>query len=921
MFNLPSHKKQPKLHPLNEDDNIEHFLITFERIAAACRWPKSEWAFHLIPLLTGKARSACVHMDVVVSMNYDDVKCAILQKYDINCETYRQRFRSLYVKPDETPKELYTRLKDLYGKWIRPKGKSVEEISDMIILEQYLRMLSPDLQVWVKERDPKTASEAASLAEAFVAARGKRQSWAYSIHKRNGHPADQQDSIGSRVSKPPTEKLTPAHHSKPFIKKPICYLCGQEGHTKPKCPQNAAKFSQMCFVPRIPPEPTHVRSPLQETSVEINGQMLKALIDTGSTQTLVQSKYVSPHAITPTKALSNCCVHGDEKQYPTAHVYFKVRGQIYLLNVGVADSLPYPVVLGHDLPVLLDLLHVTQGCNVAVTRAQAKQNGKTEVLSSMPFFDADIEVGVTKVHKSRKQRRREKFLHNVKSTAALPQPDTLLGYQIPGNISELQHQDEALAECFKKLERYGSAKTDLCIEHSILYQLHGAVKRLMVPRDVRDTILSLGHSIPWAGHMGKNKTLACIQRWFHWPGLQKDVTNFCKSCPQCQKTSSRFPSKALLQPLPIISTPFERLGMDIVGPVKRSKYGNRFMLVITDYATKYPEVFALKSVKAKTVASCLVQFFSRVGFPKEILTDQGTNFMSKLLKDVYQLLGIKSLRTTPYHPQTDGLTERFNQTLKQMLRKFTNDTGSDWDQWLSFLLFAYREVPQASTGFSPFELLFGHDVRGPLALFRETWDDGGSREPVNVVSYVLKMRERLEKMSTLAQEHMVSSQANQKTWYDKRARTRSFCPGQKVLVMLPSVESKLLAKWQGPFEVMQKLGPTTYKISVPDNGRSSRVLHVNLLKEWIPGAEEKRTVTFIRSMTDEEVEEQYLPTPSATALQLSHLSDQQQLQQNDSDQVQSGPSFVVVVAIDFGTTSSGYAYAFTKEPECIHTMR
>ncbi len=115
--------------------------------------------------------------------------------------------------------------------------------------------------------------------------------------------------------------------------------------------------------------------------------------------------------------------------------------------------------------------------------------------------------------------------------------------------------------------------------------------------------------------------------------------------------------------------------MDVVGPVERSCSGNCFMLVITDYATRYPEVFPLRSVKAKPVATCLVQLYSRVGFPAEILTDQGTNFMSTLLKQVYQLLGIKSLRTTPYHPQTDGLTKRFNQTLKQMLRKFVSEIG------------------------------------------------------------------------------------------------------------------------------------------------------------------------------------------------------------------------------------------------------
>ena len=93
--------------------------------------------------------------------------------------------------------------------------------------------------------------------------------------------------------------------------------------------------------------------------------------------------------------------------------------------------------------------------------------------------------------------------------------------------------------------------------------------------------------------------------------------------------------------------------------------------------------------------------------------------MSKLLKEVHKQLGIRGLGFTPYHPQTDGLTERFNQTLKQMLRKFVNGTGSDWDQWIPYLLFAYREVSQASSGFSAFKLLFGHEVRGPPTLLKE----------------------------------------------------------------------------------------------------------------------------------------------------------------------------------------------------------
>ncbi|XP_046899735.1 uncharacterized protein LOC124483360 [Hypomesus transpacificus] len=170
---------EPRLEKLTELDDVEHFLTTFERIAVACRWPRLDWAFRLIPLLTGKARSAYVHMDMDDALDYEMVKSAILKKYDINPETYRQGFRSLEVESEENPKELYVRLKGLYGKWVQPKGKSGEEIGEILILEQFLNTLSPELQVWVREHDPRTAAEAAALADVFVAARGKDQPWSF----------------------------------------------------------------------------------------------------------------------------------------------------------------------------------------------------------------------------------------------------------------------------------------------------------------------------------------------------------------------------------------------------------------------------------------------------------------------------------------------------------------------------------------------------------------------------------------------------------------------------------------------------------------------------------------------------------------------------------------------------------------------
>ena len=271
--------------------------------------------------------------------------------------------------------------------------------------------------------------------------------------------------------------------------------------------------------------------------------------------------------------------------------------------------------------------------------------------------------------------------------------------------------------------------------------------------------------------------------------------------------------------------------MDIVGPLPRSRSGNKYILVICDYATRYPEAIPLRSIDAEHVAEELLKVFARVGVPQEILTDQGSNFTSQLLAETYRLLHVQPIRTSPYHPQTDGLVERFNQTLKAMLRKAAADDEKDWDKLVPYLLFAYREVPQTSTGFSPFELLYGRPVRGPLDILKESWE-ASKRSSESIVSYVLSIQEKLAKMSELARENLTKAQAQQKRWYDRNAREREFQPGEHVLVLLPTSTHKLLAKWQGPYPVRRSVSPVTYEIDMFDKRKRRRVFHVNMLRKW-----------------------------------------------------------------------------------------
>ncbi len=254
-----------------------------------------------------------------------------------------------------------------------------------------------------------------------------------------------------------------------------------------------------------------------------------------------------------------------------------------------------------------------------------------------------------------------------------------------------------------------------------------------MPRPKTETVLELAHSHPMAGHLGPANTAQRIRDRFHWPGLDAEVKRFCQACPTCQVTSPRKPPPSPLIPLPIIEVPFERIGMDLVGALPKSARGHEHILVIVDYATRYPEAIPLRKATAKAIAQELFLLSSRVGIPAEILTDQGTPFMSRLMVDLCRLLRVKQLRTTVYHPETD-------------------------------------EVLQASTGFTPFELLFGRQPRGLLDVAKEAWEQQPPPQR-SVIKHVKEMRERIDRVMPLVREHLSKAQQAQQRHYNQGGPT------------------------------------------------------------------------------------------------------------------------------------------------------
>ena len=176
-------------------------------------------------------------------------------------------------------------------------------------------------------------------------------------------------------------------------------------------------------------------------------------------------------------------------------------------------------------------------------------------------------------------------------------------------------------------------------------------------------------------------------------------------------------------------------------------------------STRFPEAIPLRNIKTKNIVKALVKFFTFVGLPKSVQSDQGSNFMSGIFQQVMHELGITQYKSSPYHPESQGALERFHQTLKNMIRSYCFDTEKDWDEGIHLLLFAVRESVQESLGFSPFELVFGHTVRGPLKLLKEKFISNDDSS-LNLLQYVSDFKDRLSRACEAARTNLKSAQRN-----------------------------------------------------------------------------------------------------------------------------------------------------------------
>ncbi|MCG7875094.1 MAG: RNase H-like domain-containing protein [Candidatus Thiodiazotropha endolucinida] len=874
--------KGPKLPAFEEGkDEMDSYLHRFERYAAAQNWKRELWATHLSALLKGRALDVYALLPYEKALDYDELKQALLKRFELTEDGFKRKFRSCRPEAGETFSQFSVRLGSYLNRWIEMSSchKTYEGLFDLMMRDQLLHMCNKDLTLYLKERVPSSLQEMATLADQFKEA---RLASAVSLTYPSGSKSLRNNSKSRQVENKPFDQGKKQELSSGFHKKERrCFKCGSSSHIIINCPAKNNKIGNVTSdsnlrnassspargrsrslspYPRVRFEDTdRGRSKKRETSGTIDQS--KAYQDgTCGACSLLNDSIIDVNASTNVLKLTSVCTSKMSGMPVTDGKIGKMKVTV-LRDTGCSGVVVRKGLLdesnltgedqicmladGSRIKVPMAEFHVDTPYYVGKVRAWCMENpmydlivGNIDGARDPGTPDSNWEINAVQT--------RQQVRNLQKPYSPLKVPEAIKDI-CPEDIKKEQQEDitlrkvRMLADEGKQMKTKGNSEVSYIQKNGIVYRKFKSPKvsmgkeftQLVVPSKFRDMVLKLAHETILAGHMSTARTVSRVLSEFYWPGVQSDTKRFCRSCDICQRTVPKGRiSKVPLGKMPLIDEPFKRVAVDIIGPLSPvTTRGNRYILTLVDYATRYPEAVPLSGIETERVAEALLDIFCRIGFPQEMLTDMGAQFTSSLMNELCRLISLKQLTTTPYHPICNGLVERLNGSLKTILKRICAENPHDWDKYLNAALFAYREVPQESLGFAPFDLIYGRSVRGPMAILKELWSkDVDDLEVKSTYQYVVDLRHRLESVSDIAQTNLQKASRKQKVQYDKKARQRNIKVGDKVLVLLPKKTNKLLLQWKGPYTVVKKFGGFDFRIQVRNK---LKTFHANLLKKYI----------------------------------------------------------------------------------------
>ncbi|XP_076032451.1 uncharacterized protein LOC143020172 [Oratosquilla oratoria] len=847
-----------RLLPEFDESNVDQYFRIFERMAKDYSWPKKFWPALLRTNLRGKPLRVYGALEDAQAKDYEMVKTAILRACELVPELYRIKFRNIRKQPNISHVEFSREKRLLWDQWLRSHkvNKDFGRLAELLLVEEYLRSIPKEVSLYLREKEVSKLEEAAVLADKYelikpagkflVTHKGKGD-----LGKAQGESVAKTVALMSYIDNSPSEMDG-----------------GKVDELEGKLKPHLKGYQPFLF----------------QGWISIGGDRKRVTIlrDSGALQSLILSGLVKSPVVGGSVTISSL---GGLAKVPLVSIDLQSPLYEEKAMVGMVDELPVvgvDVILGNDLvsgkmcpttivsevPVVseeteqLERQHPGLFPVCAVTRAMVARRewskdqvrpvrvssgencGKPEFEDSMnpegklPSEEAQVEAEFDLKPLFQEERESETEVYDL---TRLFMEEKQEGARC---LSDLQRVDPDLRELYERVESGSELSEEYYLEEGVLFRrwvestcptddaVWSERRQVMLPRVYRKEVLRLGHDSPLSGHLGVRKTLDRIWQHFYWPGVRRAVAQQCRTCHTCQlvgKPNQPVPV-APLKPIPVGEEPFAKVIMDIVGPLPKTARGREYILTLMDTFSRYPEAMPLRKVRAKVVLHELISFFMKWGLPRELQTDQGSVFLSREIVQILGALGITKVTSSAYHPQSQGALERYHQTLKKMLRKWCLENDTGWDQALPYLLFAVREVPNESLGLSPFALVFGHEVRGPLKVLKECLLKGHSSASKDMSKSVTDMKGKLAACWEMAGGNLKSAQKRMKRHYDRNAKVREFNPGDSVLALLPFQGNPLRAKFSGPYEVVKRVGELNYIVATPDRRRSQQLCHIDMLK-------------------------------------------------------------------------------------------
>lgn len=870
-------KARPKLPYFDEKcDKMDAYLDRFNRHAESLGWSPTEKPLMLASLLKGRALVYYHEMSMQDANDFDKLSNHLLKRFECTGESYRVQLRSARPQEAESMTTFHARVSRYLHRWVELEGvdKQFDKLIDLLLREQILASFAAPLTTFLREnkyasseamiesaerwklahpRQQTAASGGSVLTGAFSYPKGNGQSrkdWKNGQRdgQKGGHSKNDASNAFSKSSENRGEDNTRGDGNSQDLKSRKgfrCYSCGEEGHTKRFCEKrkakqpsnNGPKIGNSAITGASAAGP--IPSRLDTCQGTVNGYEATILLDSGSELAGVRRDLVmTDQFVDQTERCKQFM--GDEKDCQMARVHLDCDYFSGETLAVVIDNPACDFILGKIDGAQFKVVKTTGAVQTRAQKAKNERPFRPLITAKAPQLDIDKE-------KLQQMQREDQSLAPVFEKVG-EKETTDSG----GNVTSFQIKDDLLVRRFFSKKR-----------QTITFQV-------VVPTQLRNSVCIAAHDSLFGGHQAGNSTFLRISPFFFWPGYRRDIKEYCRSCEICQKTApkGRMPP-APFEKTPVIDVPFSRICIDLVGPVTPvSQAGNRYILVAVDMATRFPLAKPLKNVTAQAVADALIEFFSYTGIPDELLCDNGSQFTADLIREMLRLLSVSQLHSTPYHPETNGVVERMNGSLKSMLRKLMAEKPSDWDRYLPGALFAYREIPQSSTGYAPFELLYGRVVKGPTQLLHHAWTGSGFDDGQQIASeYVQNLKGSLEDMVRKAQDSVQSASGKSRERQHAKAKLRTLKEGSKVLVLLPLEHAKMLLRWRGPFTVIKKVRQNDYLIEMDKGTR--KVFHINLLKEYIERPIAASAILRI-DVPDEDVKKvsiQTVPTVSSESIE------------------------------------------------------